>query len=311
MKKIIEFSIFSLILSTSLCAFSQGIFCEVPAGGLDSIHLCERATIDHQTSKLKFSNKGKFYVFWGYQRSYHTRSDVTFHTNSGDFTIKDAVGNDRPSKEFKTYINPTTLSVPQYNVRIGYYISERWAIELGTDHMKWVFDNTRDYEITGDYSRDVWIDGEKVPFSEAIERKNARFLKFEHSDGYNYPHVSAQYNFPIFVSQNQNWSLIGEFGGGLGLFVPKTLVTIADNETSEPRSIDNKFKVAGYGTHANGRLRLEYKNFFIQGSSRFVLGKIERAPFLGDEGYISHTPILSTQLIFGAGVKFQLFGKNK
>ena len=100
---------------------------------------------------------GMIYVTWGYNRAWFSDTDTTFKTPDGTFTIHGAKGKDRPTTEFKTYINPAKLTIPQYNLRIGYRFNKRWSVEIGTDHMKWIFVPTEKYNISGDYNRPVWL----------------------------------------------------------------------------------------------------------------------------------------------------------
>jgi hypothetical protein len=258
----------------------------------------------HESRDL--DNKGKFYASWGFNRGYHAKADATFHTPDGHFTIHDAHGNDRPSKDFSSYF---LSSKAQYNVRFGRFVSERWAIEGGTDHMKWVFDPTRSYVISGDYSRDVWASGQLVTFDTAKQNQDASFVNFEHTNGYNYLHASAQYYFPVYVSDNKNWSVQVAGGAGVGMFVTKTRVEISDQAFNAPRIDDNEFSVAGYGAHLEGKLRGRYKNFYVEAASRHVQGRISNGPFLGDIGRITHS-IYSRQLMISAGAEFR-FKKKK
>jgi len=256
-------------------------------------------------NKVELGNEGRFYASWGFNRGYHSKADMTFHTADGDFTIRNAHGNDRPSKNFSSYFLSTKA---QYNFRFGHYISDRWALEIGTDHMKWVFDNTRNYEITGDYSRQVWVGGQLVDFDTVKQNQDARFINVEHTNGYNYGHVSAQYYFPIFISNNKKWVLLGAAGGGLGMFITKTRVEIWDQVQNEPRIRDNKFEIVGYGAHLEGKIRFGFKNFYLETASRHVLGEVTNAPFLGSEGSISQS-IYSRQIMISAGAEFR-FSKN-
>jgi hypothetical protein len=270
--------------------------------------LCSSAFAQDETKKKREIGKaGKFFASWGFNRGYHAEADVTFHTLDGEFTIHNAHGDDRPSQDFSSYFFSTKA---QYNVRFGRFLTDRWAIEGGTDHMKWVFDNSRNYVITGDYNRQVWIGGQLVDFDTAKQNQDASFVKFEHTNGYNYLHSTAQYFFPIVASNNKNWFLVGAVGGGVGFFVTKTRVEIMDQATNEPRIRDNEFTIAGYGGHVEAKLRGGYKNFYMEAASRHGLGKITNAPFLGDEGKISHSPLYTRQLMISAGAEFR-FSRNK
>jgi hypothetical protein len=47
-------------------------------------------------------------------------------------------GTDRPTKFGWTYFNPSQLTIPQYNFRLGYFITDAFSISIGSDHMKFV-----------------------------------------------------------------------------------------------------------------------------------------------------------------------------
>jgi hypothetical protein len=50
------------------------------------------------------------------------------------------VAHDRQSKFGRDYLNPGRISIPQYNLRFKYYISDKYSISIGWDHMKYVVD---------------------------------------------------------------------------------------------------------------------------------------------------------------------------
>jgi len=154
----------------------------------------------------------QIYFAWGYNRGWHTNSDVKFTTPNGTFTIHDTKSKDRPSPfSVEDYFKPQNLSIPQYNMELGIMFNEKWGMEIKQDHMKMVFDNTRPYEITGDYSHQVvikndhptneWDQQIPVDFSVAKAKKDATWLHWEHTDGY----------IPITLefSGSQNFKFIG------------------------------------------------------------------------------------------------------
>ena len=101
--------------------------------------LClEQAGISHNSQLQQLSDQMKsittdgdkdanplihqIYFAWGWNRGYHSNTDVKFTTPDGTFTIHDAVGKDRPSPfDPKIYFNPTTMSIPQYNMELVFY----------------------------------------------------------------------------------------------------------------------------------------------------------------------------------------------
>jgi hypothetical protein len=271
-------------------------------------------------------NGGMIYVTWGYNRSWFKDADTTFKTPNGTFIIHKAHAEDRPSKELKTYV--TSFTIPQFNVRVGYKFNEKWSVEVGHDHMKWIFSpdqetklGNHDYKITGNYDKPVWIhDGKwtnyrQVSFEEAKAQKNASFVMMEHSDGYNYPHATAFFTDTLLKSKNEMFRMDGSLGAGAGLLVPKTRMRIADTEDGSYRDIDNKYHIAGWGAHVEANAKFVYaaksgKEVFLQASNRGHVGKINNALFLGSEGSISQAPIYTYEVYVSVGVSTPLDRKK-
>jgi hypothetical protein len=263
-------------------------------------------------------DKGKFYVMWGYHRGKHSRSDITFKTPDGTFTMHNVRGVDRPSKELTTYLDPTQMSQPQYNLRFGYMITDKIAIEIGTDHMKWVIDMSENYELTGEYNRPFWHGTTSFTLDELRAAGYNPPIHLEHTDGYNYVNAGVVYYQNLFTSVNKRWSMDAGIGAGFGGLVTKTNIYIADGLDGSVRHNDNQFQIAGYGLHADARLRISYrtrdgKHFFLMGTGRGVYGKVTNAPFLDNYGgTIEHSGMTSRQLGIMGGVSIPVFeGKNK
>jgi len=84
---------------------------------------------------FQLHEKGKFYINWGYNISWYNKSDIHFSGQGHDFILYDVVAYDRPSELSFDYINPTTWSIPQFNFRFGYFISDKLSISAGWDHL--------------------------------------------------------------------------------------------------------------------------------------------------------------------------------
>jgi len=273
---------------------------------------------DDQIKKKNF-NPGQIYFIWGYNRGWHSKSDATFTTADGTFTVHDAHGNDRPSPfDPKVYFNPATMSIPQYNFRLGYQLTPKWSIEAGMDHMKWVFDMNRTYEVSGEYNRTVFVQDPNDPhnlfgynFDQVKQTGDMRWLAFEHSDGYNYAFVAGVYKQNLYSTRNEKFKVDALGGAGLGLMIPKTKVMFHQDGWWNWEGLDNKFHVAGFGGHAEGKLRLTYGPVFAEAAGRYTLIKVENA-LVNDQGaHLEHTPISSFQFIGALGVSVPLVKKEK
>ena len=265
--------------------------------------------------------KKKHYVYitWGYNRGFHSKSDATFKTASGTFTIHDAVGHDRQSTELLDYIHPERIPIPQYNLKIGYEVNENWDIVAGLDHMKWVFQNNRNYEISGDYNRTVFVphaSGDPglltgLNFDQVKATGDARWLSFDHTNGYNYAHLGAVYKKELWRSKNDRFSLGVGGGAGAGLMVPQTTVKFHQDSWWNWEGVDNNFHVAGYGGHADAHVRLGVGNFFMQPSIRGTYIKIDNALVNSNGDQLEHTPIGSIQFIVEGGYKIPIGQRQK
>ncbi len=256
--------------------------------------------------------KGVLFITWGYNRGFHSTSDITVTTDEGSYTIRNAVGNDRPSPLSIKYLKPSNFSVPQYNLKLGYWFSKdsRFGIGAGTDHMKWVFDPEREYDIEGDYTGELWVDGERRSFDEVVAGRDASFLLLEHTDGYNYPYIEGLYREKLV--DTRRFGIDAVAGAGAGILFPKTRTRIADQEnTASYRDIDNKFHVAGYAFHLDASLMFKYKqrngvSYFVKPTVRGVAGKINNALYFGNEGSIEQSMIYTLEPSLSVGMEVPL-----
>lgn len=91
-------------------------------------------------SKEVLKRKGTFFFTWGYNLSAYSKSDIHFWGNGYDFVLTDVRATDAPTKDFATYVKPSAFTVPQYNYRLGYYLTDRVFISVGSDHMKYAIE---------------------------------------------------------------------------------------------------------------------------------------------------------------------------
>lgn len=209
-------------------------------------------------TKIETRKKGNFDFYWGYNRAIFSNSDIRFTGKDYDFELQDIVAKDRPTDfTFKDYFGIANLTIPQYNLRLGYYIAKNLSIGIGTDHMKYVMVNNQPSTINGE------IHETNNPFNGSYHNENIlvtdSFLGFEHTDGLNYVNLSAEYYLDVLQTQSGKVNIAAFGGGGLGMMFPKSNVRLM----SGPRN--DEFHVAGYGLHAAVGLRfLFFKHLFLR-----------------------------------------------
>jgi hypothetical protein len=264
------------------------------------------------------------YFSWGYNRAWHSKTDVQFTTPDGSFTIHKAHGDDRPSPfDPKIYFNPVTMSIPQYNIDFGVMFNPKWGLEGSMNHMKWVFDNSRPYELSGDYNRTVFIKNPNpqygwdlsnpVTFSEAKAKRDASFVAAEHSDGYNYASLGMVYKQNLFETKNKNFSIDTRFGAGAGLMIPKTKVIFHQDQLYNYHGLDNKFHIAGGGVHGDVGIKFTlFNSVYLQAITRGSYIKVKDALVDGTESRMEHIqPIGSVQVLGQIGYQHTLKPKTK
>lgn len=219
--------------------------------------------------KNKVVNKGKFFVYWGWNWSSYSDSDIRFKGEDYDFTLSNVKAQDRPTKfSVNTYLNPANFTIPQNNYRIGYFFKENYTISIGVDHMKYVVNANQNTIINGN------INIGNIKYDGTYNNQNIQltedFLRFEHTDGLNYVNVELKRFDNIdhwFGLDLKNLQLNLTEGIGVGGLYPRTDTSLLGKER-----YDN-FHLSGWGVSAGVGLNITFlKHFYIQ--SDYKIGYI-------------------------------------
>lgn len=213
--------------------------------------------------KYTAHNKGKFFVSWGGNREAYSKSDITFKGKDYNFTLENATAQDKPKGWHIDYVNPSRMTIPQTNFRMGYFLNDHYSIAVGVDHMKYVLKQDQIAKFSGYYpnpgSYDELIIGQ--PTSIKITEK---FLQYEHTDGLNY--VNTEFSrhddiSSVFKITNTDKIQVNLTEGvGLGMLFPKTNATLLGKERHDD------YHVSGFGTSLKAGLNVTFfKHFYIQG----------------------------------------------
>lgn len=217
--------------------------------------------------KYTAHNKGKFFISWGGNRDSYTKSDVTFRGDGYKFTVKDMVSHDKPKGWHVDYINPSRMTIPQTNFRLGYFINDHYSVTIGVDHMKYVMTQDQTANVTGNINLPLTDAGSThngIYNNTPVDFTDGTFLKYEHTDGLNYVHtevsrfddISSLFGLPNTDKVQINLTE----GVGFGLLYPRTNTTLLGKERHDD------FHVSGYGTSIKAGLNFTFfKHFYIQG----------------------------------------------
>jgi hypothetical protein len=211
--------------------------------------------------KYTAHNKGKFFVSWGGNRDSYTKSDVTFRGKDYNFTLDNMIAHDKPKGWHVDYINPSKMTIPQTNFRMGYFINDHYSIAIGWDHMKYVMTQDQTLNMTGTITGNAPYDG---VYNNTPTVMTESFLLYEHTDGLNYVNTEFSRHDDISslfqIGNTDKIQINLTEGAGIGLLYPKTNTTLL----GKPRHDD--FHVSGYGTSLKAGLNVTFfKHFYIQG----------------------------------------------
>ena len=187
-------------------------------------------------------NKGKMYIFGGWNRAHFSNSDIRFRGENYDFTLKNVVAYDRQTPfALDPYFQITKLSIPQTNLRIGYFISEHYNISFGVDHMKYVMEQNQAVKIKGKIS----VAGTKYDgvYNNSDIILTDDFLTFEHTDGLNYLNLAISHVDNIFDFNKlriKNFEINFTEGVGIGALMPRTNTQLLNKKRYD------QYHLAGY-----------------------------------------------------------------
>jgi len=253
---------------------------------------------DSNTSSLK---KGTMFIFWGWNRAGFSKSDIRFKGNGYDFTLNNVVAHDRPSELSMAYIDPTRLSIPQFNFRFAYFLKDNLALVVSQDHMKYVMDQNQVANFNGHISDPTYA---AMVQNGQVNLADEQFLTFEHTDGLNYVNVGLEKYKNL--SSKKNFDIFWAYGGGVGALMPKSNVKLFGNERSD------RYHLAGFGLDARSSINFVFWDH--------IMARVE-----GKFGYINMPDIKTTlnnkpdkasqdfvfyQVNFGVGYVFNRKLKN-
>lgn len=219
------------------------------------------ADAQHKRMKKKDSYaQGTLFGYWGYNRSGYTKSNMRFVGPGYDFTMAGARANDNPEKfSASVYFNPSKITIPQFNARVGYYFKDHWAVSFGYDHMKYIFAHNNRVTLSGEIDAGIDTVWSGTYNAEPIVTDREHF-HYENSDGLNYLRVElTRTDRWLTLGDNDQFAIstnIGISTGGLLSFNDYTFGGRKDVRT---------ISMSGYGISLHVGPRFEFfRHFFIQ-----------------------------------------------
>jgi hypothetical protein len=222
-------------------------------------------------SSATIHRKGSVFGGWGWNRSTYTQSDISFQGDDYNFTLHNVEAKDRQTPfDAKTYFGLKTVTIPQTNIKLGYFINDHVAVTVGVDHMKYVMVQNQTVAFSGTINDETFMS----MVSDNEVQLTQQFLTFEHTDGLNYLLTELEFNPWTPTGKFVEFSMYG--GIGLGALMPKSNVKLM----GYPRN--DAYHLAGFGT--NVKCGIE----FLIGNHFYVRGE-------GKVGYINMPSIVTRE----------------
>jgi len=261
-----------------------------------------------QPEKYTAHNKGKFYVYWGGNRAQYTKSDINFTGDGYNFTLYDVKAHDKGKGWNIDYINPSRMTIPQTNGRIGYFISDHYNVSIGIDHMKYVMYQDRTVNANGyiNLPQDQAGAAFNGIYNNVPVVLTDDFLTFEHTDGLNYVNVGINRVDDLSklfgVTDTDVFQINITNGLGGGVLYPKTNAKVLGKDRHD------NYHISGYGVSASTGLNFTFfKHFFIQGELKggYINMPDIRTTFSGNDRASQHFMYFQQNIVFGG--TFKLF----
>ena len=209
-------------------------------------------TVDNSGYNQSKLSKGTMFVYWGWNRAGFSKSDIRFKGNGYDFTLQNVTAKDRPSELSMAYIDPTRLSIPQFNFRLAYFIKDNLALVIAQDHMKYVMDQNQTVNFDGHITDPTYAG---MVQNGQVNLLDEQFLTFEHTDGLNYINLGLE-KYKNVLSK-KDFNMFWAYGGGIGALMPKSNVKLFGNERSD------RYHLAGFGLDARTSINAVFWNHWM------------------------------------------------
>lgn len=207
--------------------------------------------------KEKKNKKGSFYISWGYNHEWYTKSDVHIKQTSvgNDYTFLSVSGHDKKGWDKSIFVQQATI--PQYNYRIGYYFNDKqdMGFEINFDHTKFIITDNQNIHLKGKLfgaQKDTTI-----YFSEA-----QGFYYFL-NNGANFLLFNFVKRFPLYSTMDNKFRLDFLGRAGIGPVIPH----VQNEFFGVPN--DQHFQVGGWNTGLETAVRATIMRYgFIEFSQK-------------------------------------------
>jgi hypothetical protein len=238
----------------------------------------------------------RVYIYWGYNRDRYSNSNIHIYGKGFDFTIRDVGAHDKPTKfSAGVYFGPSTLTIPQYNYRLGFFIKHNIHVSIGMDHMKYVAWQNQTVIMNGHIDSSVSQQYGGVYNNKAVVL-SPDFMTLQHTNGLNSVTVDVAWLLPIFHTRSDILHIGWNLGTGGLCMVTRTQVHFMGVW------YPNSFHLSGLTWNAYTGPRIDlWKCFFVAAELKVGYVDIRWAPFEGTDqsGVVHHFTYMEYYIVGG------------
>lgn len=218
--------------------------------------------ISKAQNATRSSHRGEFYISWGYNTEWFTRSNVKISQPDlgNNYTFRHIKGNDHRGWDEGLFSKP--LTIPQYNYRIGYFFNDKrdLGVEINFDHTKFLFTDGQQAVIKGTFNGkpiDSTVNFSKPDFHYYLNN-GANFFLFN---------IVKRWHWVTNKAGNIKIDALGKFG--VGPVIPHVDNKFFGN-ANKPH-----FQLGGWNVGTEGVLRSTfYKHVYLE-----LCGKLDYARY--------------------------------
>jgi hypothetical protein len=213
-------------------------------------------TYSQRKTKLNTNGKGTLFGYVGYNRSAFTASNVNFSSTNYDFTVGDMMFSDNEEGVgMGEYFN---TSSPQFNIHLGYFVANKWAITLGMDRLNYFSNANQSVTLDGAFSPDSHSDF-SGPYQNEEVVLNRNQLYLQQNGGVSYVRVGLLRVDQLYKSRKAEFAINTVAGVGFGGLFSGLDYTF-DNQT-----VQNTSSLSGFGISGHLGLRFDFFQYvFLQ-----------------------------------------------
>ncbi|HLX91676.1 MAG TPA: hypothetical protein VKR32_08335 [Puia sp.] len=256
------------------------------------VFLCSPVFLLAQKKETK--RKHEIYFSWGYNEEWYTHSTIHIsQPNLGnDYQLNSITARDHPG--WDEGIFNRGITVPQFNVRVGYVFNEEngWIFELNYDHPKFIV-NEGNVHLTGRLN--------KQPVDTTVMFTQANGYHYYLNNGANFFLFDIVKRLHMYKTRDEKFKLDFLAKFGVGFTVPHV-----DNELFGHTNVPH-FQIGGWNTGVEAAIRATFFRYVYLEYGN----KLDYARYSGlglyegtaHQAFGTYEMMLSLGLVFPAGKK--------